>query len=93
MPVFSTLSQLQVPSAVCPGQSVRAVTGSYLNEDSAMTHPLLPIDPLAIYDSKFINITVSGLPAGEPCYSNISLISKDGVFVGETNRNFSKCFW
>ena len=82
--------QLQVPSAVCPGQSVQVVTGSFLNDDIVTIHPLLPIDELEIYDDKFIDIEVTGLPVGEPCYSSISLFSKDSVFVSGTSLNFSK---
>ena len=82
--------QLQVLDAVCPGQSVQVVTGSFLNDDIVTIHPLLPIDELAIDNDKFIDIEVTGLPAGKPCYSNMSLISKDSVFVSGTSLKFSK---
>ena len=82
--------QLQVPSAFCPGQSVQVVTGSFLNDDIVTKHPLLPIDGLEIDDDKFIDIEVTGLPVGEPYYSNISLFGKDNVLVSGTSLNFSK---
>ena len=69
---------------------MQVVTGSYLNDDLVTKHSLLSIDELGIYDDKFIDIPVTGLPIGEPCYSNISLFSKDGVFVSETSQNFSE---
>ena len=75
---------------MCPGQSVQVVTGSYLNDDFAMTHPPVPIDQLTVYEDNFIDIVVTGLPKGEPCYSDISLFSKDSVFVDGTSQNFSK---
>ena len=75
---------------MCPGQSVQVVTGSYLNDDIVMKHPLLPIDELTIYEDKFFDTVVTGLPIGEPCYSDISLFSKDSVLVSETSQNFSK---
>ena len=75
---------------MCPGQSVQVVTGSYLNDSIVTKHPLLPIDELEIYNDNFIEIVVAGLPVGEPCYSNMSLFSKDSVFVSGTSLNFSK---
>ena len=53
--------QLQVPSVVCPGQSVQVVTGSYLNDSIVTKHPLLPIDELEIYNDNFIEIVVAGV--------------------------------
>ena len=76
---------------MCPGQSVQVVTASYLKDD-ILAKRLLPISELEIYDDKFIEIEVTGLPVGELCYSNMSLFSKDSVFVSGTSLNFSKFF-
>ena len=78
--------QLQVPSVVCPGQSVQVVTGCYLKDDILTKHPLL------VYNDNFIEIAVTRLPAQESCYFNMSLFSKDSVFVSGKSLNFSKFF-
>ena len=84
--------QLQVPSVVCPSQSVQVVTGCYLSDGYLLTKHLPSISELEIYDDKFIAIEVTELPVGKLCYYNMSLFSKDGVFVSGTSLNFSKLF-
>ena len=86
--------QLQVSSAVCPSpsQSVRVVTGCYFNDGFILTKRLPPISVLENYDDEFITIEVAGLPVGKRCYLNMSLFSKDSIFVSGTSLNFSKFF-
>ena len=74
---------------MCPGQSVQVVTGSYLNDNIITTHPILTIDDLTIHNES-LDIKVVDLPVREPYYSNVSLFSKDSVFVSGTRQNFSK---
>ena len=83
--------QLQVPSVVCPSQSVQVVTRCYFKNE-ILKKRLLPMSELEIYNDKFIEIEVTGLSVGALCYSHISLFSKDSIFVSGTGLNFSKFF-